>query len=93
MLTVKGVSAEAELLGAMVGVFKSLGLGARDVGIRVNSRKVLGGLLLSAGVPSARFAEVCVVVDKLDKIGAVAVEESSHDVILSNTTVSSHDVT
>jgi histidyl-tRNA synthetase len=72
---VKGVSAEAELLGAMVGVFKSLGLGAMDVGIRVNSRKVLGALLLSAGVPSARFAEVCVVVDKLDKIGAVAVEE------------------
>lgn len=35
----------------------------------MNSRKVLGAVLDSFGVPVEQFAPVCVVVDKLDKIG------------------------
>jgi len=47
----------------------------RSVGLKVNSRKVLGAVLEKAGVPGEKFAETCVIIDKLDKIGAEAVEK------------------
>jgi hypothetical protein len=40
-----------------------------QVGIKVNSRKVLGSVLDMFGVPVDKFQPVCIVVDKLDKIG------------------------
>lgn len=46
------------------------------MGIKVNSRKVLGAVLDSFGVPVDQFAPVCVVVDKLDKIGPDEVSAS-----------------
>jgi histidyl-tRNA synthetase len=38
---VPGVEAEAELLAAAVGAFRDMGLSPNDVGIKVNSRKVI----------------------------------------------------
>ena len=38
---VPGVEAEAELLAAIVLFFERVGLGPKDVGIKVSSRKVL----------------------------------------------------
>ena len=37
---------QAELLAAAVASFRQLGLGPQHVGIKVNSRKILGELLL-----------------------------------------------
>ncbi|KAJ8603062.1 hypothetical protein CTAYLR_006656 [Chrysophaeum taylorii] len=70
---VEGVTAEAELLAAVVGFFEAVGLTSEDVGIKVNSREVLAEVLRSvAGVDAdeepARFAATCVLVDKLDKL-------------------------
>lgn len=70
-----GIAAEAELLAAVCSFFESVGLTSKDVGLKVNSRKVLGAVLDSAGVPSKHFAETCVIIDKLEKIGAEAVEK------------------
>ena len=47
----------------------------QDVGLKVNSRKVLGAVMKKAGVPDDRFAETCVIIDKLDKIGADEVKK------------------
>ncbi|CAJ1358241.1 unnamed protein product [Effrenium voratum] len=69
------VTAEAELLAAVVGFFESVGITSKDVGLKINSRKVLGAVLNSAGVPSEKFAETCVIIDKLDKIGADEVKK------------------
>ena len=66
---VTGVAAEAELLGAMVAFFERVGLGAEDVGIKVNSRGVLTEVLRSLGVPDDKHTATCVLVDKLDKVG------------------------
>ncbi|GFR46803.1 hypothetical protein Agub_g8435 [Astrephomene gubernaculifera] len=71
---VEGVEAEAELLAAVVALLQRLGLGSGDVGIRVNSRKVLQGVLSAHGVPPEAFARVCVIVDKLDKLPRDKVE-------------------
>uniref|UniRef100_A0A7S3JY57 histidine--tRNA ligase n=1 Tax=Aureoumbra lagunensis TaxID=44058 RepID=A0A7S3JY57_9STRA len=69
------ITAEAELLNAICSFFASLNITADIVGIRINSRKVLDAALQHAGVPPEQFAKVCVIVDKLDKIGADAVKD------------------
>jgi histidyl-tRNA synthetase len=69
IIGVKGVGAEVELVCALCTTLSELGLTARDVGVRVNSRKVLQTVVERAGVPPDKFAAVCVIVDKLDKIG------------------------
>ncbi|CAK0891528.1 unnamed protein product, partial [Prorocentrum cordatum] len=72
---VPGITAEAELLAAVVHFFESVGITSQDVGLKVNSRKVLGAVLETAGVPDSSFAETCVIIDKLDKIGAEDVQK------------------
>ena len=76
-----GVEAEAELLGAMFAVFDALGLARGKVRVRLNSRALLEESL-RRGVLAERpevFEPLCVVIDKLDKIGAEAVTEQLCD--------------
>jgi hypothetical protein len=49
-----------------VGFFKRVGLSSDDVGIKVNSRGVIGEVLGSLGVPEEKFAATCVLVDRLN---------------------------
>lgn len=65
---VQGIQAEAELLAAMVHFFREVGLTPQDVGIKVNSRAILGEVLGALGVPEDKFAATCVLVDKLEKV-------------------------
>ena len=71
---VPGVTAEAEVLAAVVGFFERVGIDSADVGIKINSREVLAELLAeTCGVDQAdgaRFAATCVLVDKLEKVPA-----------------------
>jgi len=72
---VPGVTAEVELLAAIVAFLGRLGLTAGDVGIKISSRKVLQGVLVDTlGVPPDKFAPVCVLVDKLEKLPREAIE-------------------
>ncbi len=71
---VAGVEAEAELLAATATFLGRVGLGPQDVGLKVNNRKVLQGVLMGLGVPEDRFAAVCVLVDKLEKMPREAIE-------------------
>jgi histidyl-tRNA synthetase len=70
----EGVTAELELLSAVVSFFTDLGITAADVGILVSSRRVLQGICAAFGVPASKFVPVCMVLDKLGKIGAEAVK-------------------
>lgn len=72
---VANIHAEVELLSAIVNFFESVGITSQDVGLKVNSRKVLGSVLKNAGVPDAKFAETCVIIDKQDKIGEAEVRK------------------
>jgi histidyl-tRNA synthetase len=75
------VGAEAELIAAAFTLLDALGLAAGDVRMRVNSRALLEETLREG--PLARrpdaFAPLCVIVDKLAKIGAEAVIEQLCD--------------
>jgi len=70
----QAIMSEIELLACMVEFFTSCGLTSEDVGIKVNSRKILNEILSEAKVPQSQLAQVCVIVDKLDKIGKTEVE-------------------
>ncbi|MCH7410851.1 histidine--tRNA ligase [Belliella sp. DSM 111904] len=63
---------ELEILLMIKRVFSKLGL--KDYSIKLNNRKVLAGLAEVIGVPG-RESELCVAIDKLDKIGWGKVQE------------------
>jgi len=71
----KSVAAEIELLAAVVDFFRAIGITSADVGLKVNSRRVLSAILTKFSIAPDQFPYVCVIVDKLDKIGADAVVE------------------
>ena len=71
---VGGEEADAELLSAMVYFFKKVGLTSEDVGIKVNSRLVIGEVLTELGIPPEKFAATCVLVDKLEKVPLDAIQ-------------------
>lgn len=72
-----GVAAEAELLAALFTLVERVGLERGRVRVQLNSRALLEETL-RAGVLRGRpdaFAPLCVIIDKLAKIGADAVVE------------------
>lgn len=71
---VAGEEADAELLSAMVHFFKKIGLTSEEVGIKVNSRMVIGEILTELGIPAEKFAATCVLVDKLEKVPIDAIQ-------------------
>ena len=75
------VTAEAELIAAIFTLLARVGLEAGEVKVRINSRALLEETLTS-GVLSDKpeaFAPLCIVIDKLGKIGADAVVEQLSD--------------
>jgi len=84
---VDGIEAEAELLNAMVTFFKRVGLTSEDVGIKVNSRLVIGEVLTQLGIPEEKFAATCVLVDKLEKVPLDAVQEDLEELGLTRPTI------
>lgn len=70
IIGVEEVSAEAELISAIVMFLESVGLSAKEITIKVSSRKVLQAVLEQYKVPPHAFGPVCVIVDKLDKMPA-----------------------
>ncbi len=75
------VTAEAELIAAIFAALDAMGLAPGDVRMRLNHRALLEESL-TAGVLAGRaeaFAPLCVIVDKLGKIGRDAVMEQLVD--------------
>lgn len=64
--------ADAEVVLVLTEALAALGLG--DFEVRLNSRRVLSGLLEAAGVPEALRAEALIAIDKLDKVGVEGVQ-------------------
>jgi histidyl-tRNA synthetase len=75
IIGIPNVAAEVELLSAIVAFFKSVGLTSKDIGIRINSRKVIQGVLESLGITGNQFYETCIIVDKLDKMERAQIVE------------------
>jgi histidyl-tRNA synthetase len=76
---VPGVEAEAELIAAVFALLGRLGLPDDAVKVRISSRRLLEALAGGGELPPERFAPLCVLVDKLGKIGAEAVVDQLAD--------------
>jgi histidyl-tRNA synthetase len=78
---VPGVEAEAELIATSFALLDAVGLDRGAVRMRVSSRKLLDEVLRSDRVALApeRFQPLCIVIDKLDKLGPDAVLEQLAD--------------
>ncbi len=68
----EGPQVEAELLLLALSAFEKLGL---DVEVRVSNRKFLNGLVEACGVPAELRDGAILSLDKLEKVGAQAVEQ------------------
>lgn len=84
---VDSVTAEAELLAALVAFFERVGLSAADVVIKVSNRRILQAVLERLQVPAEHFAAVCVMVDKLEKVPREAISEDMASLGLDDTKV------
>jgi histidyl-tRNA synthetase len=84
---VAGEEADAELLSAMVTFFRKVGLTSEDVGIKVNSRLVIGEVLGGLGIPPEKFAATCVLVDKLDKVSLDSIQGDLEELGLNRSVV------
>lgn len=82
-------TAEAELLATLVSFFREVKLSSQQVQIRVNSRELIQLVLNYLGVPDKAFAQVCVLIDKLDKLEKDVVEKSLTDLGLNMSTITS----
>jgi len=79
IIGVKSIHAEAELISATITCFKELGLSSEQVKIKINSRKLLNKLLtraINSEIDKEFFKQVCVLIDKLEKIGENALKEA-----------------
>jgi len=57
---------DAECLSTFRDILKTLDLG--PFVLKVNSRKILDGMIAIAGIPSEKFRKVCSIIDELDKV-------------------------
>ena len=69
---VDSMLADAECLAVAHQIFRSLGI---DVYLEVNNRKLLSGILISAGVPTDLLSTTILSIDKMKKIGIEGVQE------------------
>jgi len=69
------VTAEAELIAALFAALDALGLAPGDVKLRVNHRRLLEEAVKKVDSRDEVFQAICIVLDKLDKIGPEAVVE------------------
>lgn len=65
--------AEIELISATAEMLHRLGMG--NFKIRVNDRRILKAMSAACGFATDKFDEICIVLDKLDKIGVDGVAE------------------
>ncbi|OYT32647.1 histidine--tRNA ligase [Candidatus Woesearchaeota archaeon ex4484_78] len=76
VIGVKGSVADAEFMPLIFDVFSELGL---TVLVQVNNRKFLFGLFEFCGIKPAKFVDVALSLDKLEKIGEKAVKKELED--------------
>jgi histidyl-tRNA synthetase len=70
ILGVADVSADAELIAAVIDMMRDLGLTAADFKVRISSRTLLDELFVTAGITAAECASLYALLDKKSKLPA-----------------------
>jgi histidyl-tRNA synthetase len=61
------ITAEIELIDTTAKALKAIGF--RDFTVRINDRELLSQMITAAGFAEKEIGSICIIVDKLDKIG------------------------
>ncbi|MFO0945426.1 MAG: ATP phosphoribosyltransferase regulatory subunit [Planctomycetota bacterium] len=75
LLGVPGPIADAEVISVALDGLAACGLTADDIEVRINSRSLMGELLLALGIPADRHGAVYAVTDKRGKVPAEDLEK------------------
>ncbi|MEC7987446.1 MAG: histidine--tRNA ligase [Myxococcota bacterium] len=79
IIGLSSVAAEVELMAAQYTFLKNVGFVVEgektEIGFKVSNRQIIETFLDSLGITGETFAEVCIVMDKRDKIGEAATIE------------------
>ncbi|CAN6487240.1 unnamed protein product [Victoria cruziana] len=75
IIGISEVMAEAELIFAIVTLFKQLGITSSDVGFKVSSRKVLQAAMQQCSISELLFTKVCITIDKIGKMEMDEIEK------------------
>src|SRR2546425_766656 len=70
-----GPLADAELMAASLDITRGLGLGPKDVQLRVSDRRVIRGLLLGRGLTESRLPVAFAVIDRSERVPKDVLEE------------------
>ena len=84
----ENISADAELISVMVHFFRSVGLSANDLVIKISSRKVLEEVLGTLGIEGEGFTQTCIIVDKMDKLPSEVIETQLSEIGLDSSAIS-----
>ncbi|HKA57579.1 MAG TPA: histidine--tRNA ligase [Gemmatimonadales bacterium] len=71
--------ADAELMAAAVDIMRALGLGPKDVQLRVSDRRVLKALLHSKGLSESQLSTAFAVIDRSERVPKNVLEEMLKD--------------
>ncbi len=71
------ITTEIDLINTVTKALYSLEL--KDFVVRINDRRVLKGVISYAGFTDEEFSKVCIILDKMDKIGVGGVKKSLMD--------------
>ncbi|MCP4725715.1 MAG: histidine--tRNA ligase [bacterium] len=74
---IEEVIADAEIVALMIDVFKAINFD--NIEVRINSRKILRGMVIGAGLPVEGEQDICRSIDKLEKEGLDAVNKELLD--------------
>lgn len=66
------ITAEFELINMIISFLKEVGLTHNDICVKINSRKLLEDLI--GNLVGDKFKEVCIIIDKMDKLDATEVQ-------------------
>lgn len=69
------LTAEVEVVSALLTSLEKAGLDASHVELRLNDRRILNGLLSNIGIPEDKHTAVMVVIDKREKLPPEALDE------------------
>lgn len=84
ILGIKEVSADAELIAAVVDMMRDLGFDSTDFTVHVSSRRLLEELFLSCGVPQGTLPRLYALLDKRTNLPAEEFERQMSELVQSS---------
>ncbi len=81
IIGIESTLADAEIIFCAVDYLKSAGLTARDIVVRISSRRMLAEVLKAIGIPDDQLDPLYALLDKINKLPAEAFEEKLSELV------------